>query len=182
MNRQLSARLAAVLATLVFGTALTTTAPALAYERQLGVYVGAGYTGIATSTPYPPHAVAASVGVGIGLGDVWELRAHLDYGFHVDAMHRVGGSVDLVYVLDVLTVVPYLGVSVGGVVSILDRSLMLGEARGDFLAGGLAGIDVLLDREWTVGAEVRVNVGVTDFDRAGLLVTGLARAQVLFEI
>ena len=153
-----------------------------AYERQLGVFVGAGYTGIATSTPYPPHAVTASVGVGVGLGDVWELRGHLDYGFHVSAMHRLGLGVDLVYLVDVLSVVPYLGVSVSGALSLLDPSLAMGDLRGDFLAGGLAGLDVLIGREWTIGAEVRINVGVTDFDRAGLLITGLCRAQALFEI
>ncbi len=161
---------------------LGTASSARAYERQVGLFVGAGYTGIATNTPYPPHAVAASVGVGVGLGDVWELRARLDYAYHPTAMNRIGGSVDLVYLVDVLTVVPYLGVSVGGSVSILDASLALGDVRGDFLAGGLGGLDVILGREWTVGAEVRVTVAVTDFDRAGLSITGLLRAQALFEI
>jgi hypothetical protein len=161
---------------------MTSASTAQAYERQLGVFVGAGYTGIATTTPYPPHAVAASVGVGVGLSDVWEIRGHVDYGFHVAAMHRLGLGVDLVYLVDVLSVVPYLGVSVSGALALLDPSLAMGEVRGDFLAGGLAGLDVLLGREWTIGVEVRVNVGVTDFDRAGLLITGLCRAQALFEI
>lgn len=169
---------AATSAAIVLGTA----SGAQAYERQVGVFVGAGYTGIATNTPYPPHALALSAGVGVGLGDVWELRAHADYALHPTQLHRISGSVDLVYLIDVLTAVPYLGVSVGGAVSLLDASLALGDARGDFLAGGLAGLDFLLGREWTLGAELRVTVDVTDFDRAGLLITGLFRAQALFEI
>lgn len=163
-------------------TCLGPVSSAAAYDRQLGVFVGAGYTGIATSTPYPPHAVHAGVGVGVGLGDVWELRVRADYGLHVATMHRLSTSVDLVYLLDVLSVVPYLGVSVGGAISIFDRSLGVGDLGGDFLAGALLGLDVLLDRQWTLGGEARVTVGVADFDRAGLLVTGLLRAQALFEL
>lgn len=155
---------------------------ARAYDRQLGLFAGAGYTGIVGDTPYPPHAVHGSVGVGVGLSDVWELRGRVDYAFHPSALHRLGASVDLVYLVDVLSVVPYLGLSAGGLISILDASLMLESVRGDFVAGGVLGLDVLLGREWTVGVEVRPTVVITDLDREPLMITGLVRAQALFEI
>lgn len=155
---------------------------ARAYDRQLGLFVSAGYTGIVGDTPYPPHAIHGGVGVGVGLSDVWELRGRIDYAFHPSALHRVGASVDLVYLVDVLSAVPYLGVSVGGLVSVLDASLMLEAVRGDFVAGGVLGLDVLLGREWTIGVEVRPVVVVTDFEREPLVITGLVRAQALFEI
>jgi hypothetical protein len=157
-------------------------APARAYDRQVGLFLGAGYTGIVGDTPYPPHAVAASFGVGFGLGDVWELRVRADYAAHVATMHRVTGSVDVVYLVDVLSAVPYLGLSAGGAVSILDPSLALGDVQGDLVLGGLLGLDVLIGREWTVGGEVRFAWVVTDFAREPMQLTGLLRAQMLFEI
>jgi hypothetical protein len=169
----------AVVALVWLGTAATS---ARAYDRQLGLFVGAGYTGIVGDTPYPPHAVAASVGVGLGLGDVWELRLRADYAAHVGSMHRVTGSFDVVYLVDVLSAVPYLGLSAGGAVSILDASLALGDVRGDLVLGGLLGLDVLIGREWTVGGEVRFAWVVTDFAREPMQLTGLVRAQLLFEI
>jgi hypothetical protein len=166
------------------GVSAVVGVPALAhaYDRQVGLSLGAGYTGIVGDTPYPPHAVAASLGVGFGLGDVWELRVRADYAAHIPSMHRVAGAVDVVYLVDVLSAVPYLGLSVGGAVTILDSSLMLETVRGDLLLGGLAGLDVLIGREWTVGGEVRFAWAVTDFDREPMQLTGLVRAQILFEI
>jgi hypothetical protein len=155
---------------------------ALAYERQVGVWAAAGYTGIVGDTPLPPHAVHAGVGVGVGLGDTWELRGRLDYAFHVSTAHRASASVDLVYVVDVLSVVPYLGLGVGGALAALDPSLGRGELRGDFLAGAILGLDVLLGREWTVGVEIRPTFVVTDFDAEPLVLTALVRGQALFEI
>ena len=161
---------------------LAASASARAYDRQAGLFVGAGYTGIVGDTPYPPHAVAASVGAGFGLGDTWELRVRADYAAHLASMHRISAAVDVVYLVDVLSVVPYLGLSAGGSVSVLDASLALEALRGDLLLGGLVGLDVLIGREWTVGAEVRFAWAVTDFDREPMQLTGLARAQYLFEI
>jgi hypothetical protein len=97
-------------------------------------------------------------------------------------MHRVTGSFDVVYLVDVLSAVPYLGLSAGGAVSILDASLALGDVRGDLVLGGLLGLDVLIGREWTVGGEVRFAWVVTDFAREPMQLTGLVRAQLLFEI
>jgi hypothetical protein len=155
---------------------------ASAYDRQAGLSLGAGYTGIVGDTPYPPHAVAASLGVGFGLVDTWELRLRADYAAHLSSMHRVTGSADVVYLVDVLSVVPYLGLSLGGAVTILDASLGLGDVRGDLVLGGLLGLDVLIGREWTVGGEVRFAWVVTDFEREPMQLTGLLRAQILFEI
>lgn len=155
---------------------------ARAYEGQAGLWAAAGYTGIVGNTPLPPHAVHLGVGVGVGLDDTWELRGRLDYGFHMDAAHRAAASVDLVYVLDVLSVVPYLGIGAGGALTVLSPSLGLGDVRGDFVTSVLLGLDVLLDRTWTIGVEIRPTFAVTHFDAEPFALSALARAQVLLEI
>jgi hypothetical protein len=168
----------------VLGGAMLAGMPssARAYEDQVGLWAVAGYTGIVGDTPMPPHAIHAGVGVGVGLGDTWEIRGRLDYAFHVDAAHRTALSVDLVYVLDVLSVVPYLGVGAGGALTVLSQTLGLGELRGDFLAAVVLGLDVLLDRTWTFGVELRPTFVVTSLDAEPFVLSALARAQILFEI
>ncbi|MBX7194598.1 MAG: hypothetical protein K1X94_21265 [Sandaracinaceae bacterium] len=173
----------AVMGLVLTGLALMGLVPsAHAYDRQVGLFATAGYTGIVGDTPYPPHAVTAGLGVGFGLDDVWELRVRTDYAAHVPNVHRMSLSADLVYLVDVLSAVPYLGISAGGALSVLDASLGLGELRGDFLAGALGGLDVLLGREWTLGVELRLAWVLTDFDREPMQITGLARLQALFEL
>ena len=157
-------------------------APARAYDRQLGITAGAGYTGITGNTALPPHAVHASAGIGIGLGDTWELRTRADFAHHFGQMSRLGGSVDLVYLLDVLSVVPYLGISVGGGAALIEPVGAPAIWRGDLLVGAILGFDVLLGREWTVGVEIRPTFVPTDFDAEPMLLTVLARGQVLLEI
>ncbi|MFN9812177.1 MAG: hypothetical protein ACK6CU_21375 [Deltaproteobacteria bacterium] len=156
--------------------------PARAYDRQAGIFLDAGYAGIAGDTPYPPHAIAAGLGFGLGLGDTWELRLRADYAAHFSALHRLTGSVDVVYVVDVLSAVPYLGLSAGGALSFLDPSLSLGDLRGDLALGALVGLDVVLGRSWTVGGEARFAWLVTDLARQPLQFTVVVRAQYLFEI
>ncbi len=156
---------------------------ARAYEDQLGLFATAGYTGIASDTVYPAHAVTLGAGIGVGLGDTWELRARADYAFHVAAMHRVALSADLVYVVDVLSVVPYLGLSVGGIVSVIDASLpSLEGVRGDLRLGAVLGLDLLLTRELAIGVELRPEWIVTDFDREPFELGAVLRLEGLFEL
>lgn len=164
------------------GLGLARPVPAHAYEDQVGLFATGGYGAIVGDTPYPPHALSLGLGVSVGLGDVWELRGRFDYAHHVSAMNRLTGSVDLVYLVDVLSVVPYVGVSAGGAVSVLPPSFGLGEVRADLIVGAVLGLDVLLGRELTIGVELRPAWALTDFDREPMLLSALLRAQWLLEI
>lgn len=165
------------LASATLALAAMTPGTALAYEGHVGVWLGAGYSGILGDTTLPPHAVAASAGVGIGLDDAWELRVRADYAYHVDSVQRGLLSADLVYVLDILSVVPYFGVGAGGGWTALPEGL-----RGDVVAGAILGVDVLLDRTWIVGVELRPQWVVTDLANEPFVLTALGRVQALFEI
>ena len=158
-------------------------APALAYEDQVGLTATLGYSGIIGDTTLPPHAIAAGVGVSFGLGDTWELRARGDYSFHVASAHRGALTADLVYLIDVLSVVPYLGLSIGGAITGIDATAIApSELRGDLLLGAVVGVDVLLGREWTIGVEIRPHVMVLHMNSEPFDLAALVRVQRLIEM
>lgn len=152
-------------------------ASALAYEDQMGLSVGLG--GEVAMTDPVSGGPGATLTFAYGLGDTFELRVHADYLVHVtdETAHRVLGAVDLVYLLDILTVVPYFGVSAGGAVTVADRSTV-----GDLVLGAIVGIDFVLSRTFTLGLEVRPYVLPLHFDVESLALAGYARAQWLIEI
>ena len=175
-------RLASRTATVVLIVGSITTT-ALAYEDQLGLTATLGYSGIIGDTTLPPHAISAGLGVSLGLGDTWELRARGDYSLLVSSAHRGVLTADLVYLVDVLSVVPYLGLSVGGAITSVDANTIAPqEFRGDLLLGGVVGVDVLLGRAWTIGVEVRPHVMVLHLNTEPFGLAALVRVQHLIEL
>lgn len=164
-------------ATLVLGLALGAllAQPALAraYEQQLGLTLELGYAVTPTGT-LPPHGAYAEGGVSVGLGDTWELRGRVAYAYHPEPMHRWAGGVEVVYLVDILEVVPFLGLGVSGLVTLNGPSV-----TGDFGVGGVAGLDVLLSREVTLGVAVRPTVLLTSLDIAPVWIEAGARLQYL---
>ena len=158
-------------------------ARALAYEDQLGVNATLGYTGIIGDTALPPHGLTAGVGVSFGLGDTWEIRGRGDYAYLFSGAHRGALTADLVYLIDILSVVPYLGLSVGGAITSVDASALVpAQLLGDLLLGAVVGVDVLLGREWTIGVEVRPHVMVLHLDSEPFDLAAMVRVQHLFEL
>lgn len=146
---------------------------ARAYERQIGLSLELGYAVVPTG-PLPSHGVYAEGGVSVGLGDVWELRGRIAYAYHPEPMHRWAGGVELVYLVDIFEIVPFLGLGVSGLVTLNDTVV-----TGDFAANGVFGIDVLLSREVTLGAVVRPSVVITTIDTAPVWLEAGARLQWL---
>ena len=158
---------------LVALVALGRPSVAHAYERQVGLTLELGYS----TTPIgmlPAHGIYVQGGVSVGLGDTWELRARLDYAFHPEPMHRWSAGAELVYLVDIFEVVPYLGVGVAGLVTLTDTLIL-----GDFAVGGVVGLDVLLSREVTLGFVVRPYAVVTSLDYSPLWLEAGARLQFL---
>ena len=95
------------------------TAPADAYERQWRLSGDVGYA-LAGFSEYNASGFGASVHVTYGLSDAFNLRfgtdlAAFDLPEPDTAAYLVGGSVGAEYVIDVLSWVPYVGVTVGAV-------------------------------------------------------------------
>lgn len=163
---------------------LATPGVARAYEDQWSLFAGAGYS-FTSGAELPQHGVALGIGAGLGLGDTWELRVEASYAIHPGdtPLHRIGGAAEIVYVVDILTVVPFFGVGLGGAVTILDAATADGGGvRGDFVAQGVVGLDWLVSREFVLGVEVRPRVLLTSLPTDALWLTATLRAQVLFEL
>jgi hypothetical protein len=148
-------------------------ARARAYDRQIGLALELGYAVVPTG-PLPPHGAFAEGGVSIGFGDTWELRARVGYAFHPEPMHRWAGGVEIVYLIDVFEIVPYLGLGVSGLVT-LNGAVVTGDFAGDVVLG----FDVLLSREVTLGAVCRPSFVLTSLDTVPVWLEAGARLQVL---
>lgn len=159
----------------VFAALVTAPCVAHAYEDQLGLSIEAGYA--VSPTGLPPHGVYGEVGLSVGLGDVWEIRGRVGYAYQPEPMHRWVGAVEVVYLVDIFEVVPFVGLGVDGLVTLNE-----GAVFGDFAAHLVVGLDVLLARDLTLGIAVRPAVVLTALDTAPVWVEAGARIQWLFPI
>lgn len=139
---------------LLFACALAFAAPSLAraYEDQVVLTLDAGYAATLASDA-PTHGLGFGLGVNIGLGDAWALQTRLSYAVHPGGggpLHVGIAGVEVVYLLDILEIVPFFGLGVDGVATALD-----GNVRGDLGLHAVVGVDWLVTRRWLVGLEVR---------------------------
>ncbi|MCG8556849.1 MAG: hypothetical protein MJD61_16425 [Proteobacteria bacterium] len=139
--------------------------PALAYDEQVTAGVAAGYAFLASEQP--AHTAALALDATLGLGERWSLGTRVGL-----LLHPAGGSktpmgfvsLDLLYLVDVLQVVPFAGVGLDG---LLSDGLGLGTHVR-------AGMDYLWSRDLLLGADVRACV----FFAEALRLTGCLAASV----
>lgn len=168
-------------APLALSLALLAPATAYAYEDQIGLALGLGYAVIPSDTPLPQHGLVLQAEAGFGLGDTWELRALAGYAVHIDdePLHRIHVGAELVYLVDILEVVPFFGIGIDLPITIHPGVVDV----ADFAGHAVVGIDWLLSREFALGVEARPYVLFTRLDAdAPVWITAVIRAQVLFEI
>lgn len=130
----------------------------------------------------PTHGLSIAVGVDIGLGDAWALRVRSSYAAHpsgADTLHVGIVGLEAVYLLDILEIVPFFGVGIDGVGTLVD-----GQFGGDLALHGVLGIDWLPSRRWLFGLEVRPYVAPFSLAERGIdpfyLVVDL-RAGLVFD-
>ncbi|MBK8169046.1 MAG: hypothetical protein IPK60_01725 [Sandaracinaceae bacterium] len=153
----MSARVAATLAcALGCALPLAIASPALAYEGQMTLEIGAGYAA-ASGAEMATNGIAAEVLVSYGLNDILTLRAFGAYALHPSADQLVTGGADLIYMIDILTIVPYLGVGLDSV-SRVNSDGLGGTALGVHATFGL---DYLLSRSLYIGIEARPTYTLT---------------------
>jgi len=128
-------------------------APAAAYEDQgtLGIEAGYGVV-VITDTTLPQHGVLFGLELSFGLGDQFAIRGHADYGYHPgdDEMHIGLFGVEVLYLLDIVRVVPYFGLGIDGIATGYQGAA--GLELGFHVALGL---EYLLSRHWLIGLDVR---------------------------
>jgi hypothetical protein len=174
-------RRAVVLAALV--SALVPSV-AFAYEDRAAVALELGWGFVGSNAPLPQHGLVSGVSAGFGLGDTWELRVDAAYGLHPELLHRLRTSAEIVYLVDILQVVPFVGLGTGATVSfVLEAAPDQPEyVRPDFELHVTAGFDVLLDRDWTVGLVVRPIFQLTSAEADLFYLTITARLQFLIDL
>lgn len=166
---------------------LALPARALAYEDQVGLGIGVGYAGLPSDATLPHHGFVVQAEVGFGLSDAWELRVSGSWALHLeaDAMHRATAAAEIVYLVDVLEVVPLLGLGLDVPLSVLMRGDGTTDVFVDVAAHAVLGVDWLASRDWALGVEVRPYLVPTAWTRAhggAAWLTAVARVQLLFEI
>ncbi len=151
---------------------------ARAYEDQLTLGLGLGYAVVVTNG-LPPHGALAELSASVGLDDTWTVRANLSYAFHPghDPMHVGLVGAELIYMVDVLEVVPFFGLGVDAI-----GTLYQGAAGVDAAAHAIVGVDYLAAREWLVGLDIRPYVLLTRLSTDPVYFTASARFSLVFDL
>lgn len=168
------------MATLGIALAVAAGCPgrARAYEDQLTLGLGLGYAAVVTDG-LPPHGALAQVSASIGLDDVWTVQASLSYALHPGAepLHVGIVGAELIYVLDVLEVVPFFGLGADAIGTVRE-----GHAGVDAAAHVILGVDYLASRSWLVGLDVRPYVLFTRLSTDPVYITVSARISLVFDL
>jgi hypothetical protein len=157
--------------TRAFFGALTTllvaasAAPALAYEDQVSIDAELAYVhGFAkNSQARGQNGIAVAAGASYGLSNVLTLRGQFMWAFHPSEgpLRSIAWlSADLVYVIDVLEIVPYFGAGVDGAGLIASGA----DFEAEFGVHPVIGFDYLLSRALAIGVQVKPVFVLTSLD------------------
>jgi hypothetical protein len=133
---------------------------ALAYADQAELSLSAGYLGAIEASPFSTAGAALDLGFGLGLNDMFMARAALGYGVSIadgNVLSLGRTSAEVLYMVDVLQVVPFFGLGIGA--WLFDDDTGLAIAPHGF---GTLGIDYLASRTWLFGLDVRLGMLLID--------------------
>jgi hypothetical protein len=150
-----------------------------AYEDQIGVGLGAGYANL-DLPGLPAHGLALDAAATLGLDDIWALRARFTYGYHPDslgAVHTFVPSGDVLYLIDILEWVPYVGAGLDAVVALP----VVGPVQSNLGIHLAFGLDWLLSRRWLLELDLRPVLIVTALDEGPFYFVSTLSAQYLFD-
>lgn len=130
---------------------MITPASARAYEDQvtLGLDVGAG---LAVSSDFGLAGAQIGLSVGWGWSDAWLLQGRASYALHPDGpdVHVPIVGLETVYLLDILQIVPLLGIGMDAIAIVSS-----GQSEWNVAVHAMVGLDYLLNREWIIGFDFR---------------------------
>lgn len=171
-------RFVATTVALLLTSVLVSVSAVKAYDDQASIDVAAGYSHVPAGTGLPSPGALLSLGGGYGLGDMFVLRGSLGYALHLDADQRASvgrARVEMAYALDVLSVVPFFGLGGGAYLYDVDGVTVAPSGHA------LAGLDVLLTREWNMGLDLRMGFLLTSTDTFAVTEAEL-RLSRMFEL
>jgi hypothetical protein len=155
-------------------------APVRAYEDQASFDAELSY-GHAVSEVTPPNGVALGLGASLGLSDVFSVRGQLTWALHPGEPQMtslVFVSAELLYLIDVLEIVPYFGLGLDGV-----GSFASGRDFGcDLGLHPVLGLDWLLSREVALGVTFRPVFFVTALETDPVYFKAGATFSYLFDL
>jgi len=154
---------------------------ASAYDHQVTLDVAAGWALAPALKAAPDNGPVAGVGATVGFGDGGGAGAYAQWAVHPPFQ---GGStfqtglfgVEGLYTIDILQIVPILGIGVDALPS-SDGSVW----RADFAAHLRLSVDYLLSRDVIIGLDVRPYVLLTALDQDPVYVTVMGRVSFPFD-
>lgn len=168
-------RIRAISCTLLTGLALLVTAPALAFDNQWHLGVGAG---MAAQERNPSLGAAFGVHGAYGLSDLFDARLEILNSWHGSA--PMGAALlGITYKLDVIQLIPWGGLVAGGYYF---SDALTGKGRKTFEPGGAAlmGLDYAWSREW--GASLALGMHFMPFIDDNRSIAALRYTTLLLRI
>lgn len=135
-------------------TALGWSSSARAFEDKLALGAGAGYA--LAPEAEAAHGVAIDVQAGLGISEVWQLRAGGTFAEHphpADELHVAALRAELVYLIDIVDIVPFGGIGLAGFALFGDEPLAIEPAA--HIALGAA---YWLSFDWLLQLDMRAHV------------------------
>jgi hypothetical protein len=140
---------------IVFGfvLALFGSSSAAAFEDKLALGAGAGYA--VWPGDDAAHGAALDLQTSIGLSEAWQLRAGGTFALHPHpsddtALNTASARAELVYLVDIVDIVPFGGLGASGIVAFRDRDSQL-EPAGHVVAG----VAYWLSFDWLLELDAR---------------------------
>jgi hypothetical protein len=136
--------------------------PVRAYEDQFTLGLGAGYAHAASSA-LSRNGALFDLSASTGLGPVWSLRGRASYAIHPDSqpLHVTLLDAEVLYLIDVLEIVPYFGLGAGAAGRVFGDDLDV-----DATVHAVVGLDYLISRALTLELDARPYLLVTELDGA----------------
>lgn len=149
-----------------------------AYEDQITLGAELGYAASA-ETALPAHGASVGAAGSLGLSDTWSLRGRLAYAWHpAERPGHVGiAGAEIVYLLDVLQVVPFFGLGADALA--VSHG---GEFGIDPAVHAVIGVDYLLDWDWTLGFEARPMLRIAGLMEPRMYVMANVRLSFVFDM
>ncbi len=151
---------------------------ARAYEDQLTVGVAPGYA-VRFSEERTGHYAVLGLSSSLGLDQTWSARARLGYAIEPvsEPVHLFLASADIIYLVDVLQIVPYLGVGIDGI-GTLTGSIF------DTDAGihAVLGLDYLYSRTVILGLEIGPLLVISDGGGWPLYLSANTKINFIFDL